>query len=108
MPGIYKKGAYEFQYGLGLMSRGRGIYRGLYASSVQRYGLTDRVTASGSLALWPEGAILGAGAQHAWRGKTMINATAATRVPAPPDWACKSKPIYRPPLDQKPSTGARN
>ena len=77
MPGIYKKGAYEFQYGLGLMSHGRGIYRGLYASSVQRYGLTDRVTASGSLALWPEGAILGAGAQHAWRGKTMINATAA-------------------------------
>ena len=45
------------------MSRGRGIYRGLYASSVQRYGLTDRITASGSLALWPEGAILGAGAQ---------------------------------------------
>ena len=82
MPGIYKKGAYEFQYGLGLMSRGRGIYRGLYASSVQRYGLTDRVTASGSLALWPEGAILGVGAQHAWRGKTMINATAATSASA--------------------------
>ena len=82
MPGIYKKGAYEFQYGLGLMSRGRGIYRGLYASSVQRYGLTDRVTASGSLALWPEGAILGAGAQHAWRGKTMINATAAASASA--------------------------
>jgi outer membrane usher protein len=82
MPGIYKKGAYEFQYGLGLMSHGRGIYRGLYASSVQRYGLTDRVTASGSLALWPEGAILGAGAQHAWRGKTMINATAAASASA--------------------------
>ena len=55
MPGIYRKGAYEFQYGLGLMSRGRGIYRGLYASSVQRYGLTDRITASGSVAFWPGG-----------------------------------------------------
>lgn len=77
MPGIYKKGAHEFQYGLGLLSRGRGVYRGLYASSVQRYGLTDRITATGSVALWPGGALLGAGAQHAWRDQTMVNATAA-------------------------------
>ena len=82
MPGIYRKGAHEFQYGIGLLSRGRGIYRGLYASSVQRYGLTDRVTASGSFALWPGGALLGGGAQHAWRDKTMINATAAASASA--------------------------
>ena len=77
MPGIYKKGAYEFQYGFGLISRGRGIYHGFYGSSVQRYGLTDRITASGSVAFWPGGALLGGGAQHAWREKTMVNATAA-------------------------------
>jgi hypothetical protein len=82
MPGIYKKGAYEFQYGLGLISRGRGIYRGLYGSSVQRYGLTDRITASGSVAFWPGGALLGGGAQHAWREKTMVNATAAASASA--------------------------
>ena len=82
MPGIYRKGAYEFQYGLGLISRGRGIYRGLYGSSVQRYGLTDRITASGSVAFWPGGALLGGGAQHAWREKTMVNATAAASASA--------------------------
>ena len=76
-PAYIKKGAYEFQYGFGLISRGRGIYHGFYGSSVQRYGLTDRITASGSVAFWPGGARLGGGAQHAWREKTMVNATAA-------------------------------